>query len=88
MKTMTVKATYPRSEEGSQKITVEGGSLEVLNDEGQELYSIKLREDGRLEIYAGSTVKINDQVHENILTISPHSSNIIIVGRQKYEPKT
>ena len=88
MNKMTIKATHPRTEEGSKEITVEGGSLEILNEEGQELYTIKLREDGRLEVYAGSMVKINGQVHETALTISPHSSNIVFVGRQKYESKT
>lgn len=57
--------------------------ISVLNDDGEELFSIRFKESGGIEVSSGMTTKYRGVVLNTELGIIPKSSNVVIIYRTK-----
>lgn len=64
---------------------IEGGIV-ILAEDGRVLYDIYLLQDGvSLEVSAGSIVKVNGQLRDSGITVSPRAANHVIISRPEYK---
>lgn len=58
----------------------------ILAEDGRVLYDIHLLKDGvSLEVSAGSIVKVNGQLRDSGITVSPRAANHVIISRPEYK---
>lgn len=62
------------------------GGIVILAEDGRVLYDIYLLKDGvSLDVSAGSIVKVNGQLRDSGITVSPRAANRVIISRPEYE---
>lgn len=63
--------------------TMPSGSLDIIAEDGRTLFNIELRNDGTLRVDAGHRCKHLGVVFDDIIQVTPISSNAIRVSRRK-----
>jgi hypothetical protein len=76
---MILKETYGDEKE----INIETGSIDIIAEDGRDLFSIKLNDDGAIEISTSAVCKFNGVMLDTAVSIIPKHSNLIIVERKK-----
>lgn len=78
---MIIRDTY-----GERKLTsVQGDCIEIMAEDGRELFSVELKEDGSIYVRASSFCKFNGEVLDTSLIVKPVASNLISVKREEYK---
>lgn len=60
------------------------GGLEIVGDDGQSLYTLKLK-DGQLEIQVGGVVKHGGLVMDDKISVLPIARNCVLIARSEYK---
>lgn len=80
---MKIKQTYLN--EGNKVINIDHDAIDILADDGRELFSIHQKPDGSIEVSASSTIKHGGAILENLISIEPRCSNVVTIRRREYK---
>ncbi len=65
-------------------VVIPHNSIDILSDDGRPLFTIQLKEGGKLQIDSGMTCKHEDVVLDTGISITPVACNVIEVARKVY----
>jgi hypothetical protein len=82
---MKIKNTFPVSETDIVEAVFEDGRVDIVAEDGRDLYSLRLLEDGTLEVSVSGHVKHGDKILDTTLSIKPKASNLIEISRPVYK---
>lgn len=61
------------------------GALDIIADDGKDLFSIALSDDGSIRISAGAFCKHGGVILEDRLYVRPVASNVVTIHKPKYK---
>ncbi len=80
--TLTIRDSFAEINGDKTVYDLPSGSLDIIAQDGRTLFSIKVVEEGTgIEVYAGSTVKVNRELFSESVSVRPRSSNIVHILR-------
>ena len=85
MITLKVRDGHAAINHDSTEYEMPSGSLDIIAEDGRTLYSLSLREGGRLEISGHSTCKHEGVILDQYFTIKPGAANRITLVKEVYK---
>jgi len=64
---------------------IPSGSIDILADDGRQLFSINELQGGSLEINTSMVCKHKDKLLDTRITIEPKATNCLILSRKEYK---
>ena len=86
MQSMKIRDSYNHREGNEELIEIASGELEIMGDDNRSLFSIRLSDDGSIEVSANMMTKFNGTLLDNTpIMVIPKGSNQVIIKRPEYE---
>lgn len=82
---MKIRDSFAALNNECSGIEMPSGGLEVVADDGRALFSIRLADDGTLEISGGSFCKHGGRLLEETIAVMPRASNLVYVRKERHE---
>jgi len=60
------------------------GNLDIITEDGRNLFSIRLNKDGSIEVSAGDTCKVDGVLLDDQLRIKPIACNMVELRKPPY----
>ena len=83
MKKMVVKLDAPSSESMLDQDRTE--EIGIAGDGGRILYTLRMTEDGGLEVTSEMPAKVNGVMKDSKLVIEPKSAQCVVLNRPNYD---
>ena len=83
-KPMVVRDGYAVSSGSKEVVEMPSGTVEIVADDGRELFSISLTERG-IEVSVNGCIKHGDELLDSNFKIKPRASNLIEITREPYK---
>ena len=83
-KPMIVRDGYAVLNGNKEVVEMPSGSLEIVADDGRDLFSIRLMDRG-IEVSVNSCIKHDGELLEPNFKIKPRASNLIEITREPYK---
>lgn len=78
---MKIKQTYLNKDE--KVIDIDHDAIEILDDDGNELFSIHQRPSGDIQVSSNTRIKRGDIILDCSILIEPVSANVVMVRRRE-----
>lgn len=84
---MKIKIRDSMARINGDKSFIELNGIEIIADDGRELFSIEMDKSGWVDIHCSGFCKHNGKVYDDKVLVSPRASNWIEIKRRLYDEK-
>lgn len=79
---MKIRQTYLSKPDAI--VNIDHESLDIVASDGRDLFTIKLNENGGIEITASSIVRHSGEIFDTALSVRPKFSNTVLIERVRH----